>query len=567
MALEDYGRIMGNAAASQPDFAGAVMGGFQQAQLMQQQQQAMQAKQAYEAQLQTDIANALRNPTSAAFSDLMARHPDLSKEFKDAWDVRDEGARNSDLTTLGGVVSSLGAGRRDLALESVKARVEADRAAGVDNQAGEMLLEALEAGDDTRARGLASYLIAAAAGPEKLDALTNASAGTTVVSAGGSLVDKTTGKELFRAGEAPKYLKAQNADGSETIIAVGGDAGASAGAPRSVRNNNPGNIEDGAFARSQPGYVGSDGRFAIFEAPEAGQGAAMALLGSYIDRGFNSVGKIISRWAPKEDNNDTAAYVRTVASKLGVKPAQPIGKDRVPDLLVAIAEVEGGAGVSGGAPGARAVFQSQGGVKAPLGYRPTADGNLEAIPGGPGDLAAKLKPVPVAGFKAIQENRTALGKLEKALAEVSKYPEAFGAKGYLPDFALQRVDPAGVKARAAVADIGSMVINQRSGAAVSAAEFPRLSPFIPSMRDDPETVTAKLANMRAEMAAMVAEDEEFYSPANGYRPVAARKAPADAAPGSSEASAVKVATRAELEALPSGTWVIVPGKAKPVQRK
>ncbi len=556
MPLENYARIIGEGAAAQPDIMGAVMGGFQQAQLQQQQQQAMQAKQQQEAAMQSDIEAALRNPTSAAFSDLMTRYPAMNDEFKAAWEVRDEGARNADLTALGGVVAALGAGRRDLALSTVKARVEADKAAGVPNQAADMLLEALEDDDDVRARGLASYLIAAAAGPEKLDALTNASAGTTVVSAGGSLVDKATGKELFRAGEAPKYLKAQNADGSESILAVGGDAGSGA-APRSVRNNNPGNIEDGEFARSRPGYAGSDGRFAIFEAPEAGQSAAVALLGSYIDRGYNNVGKIISRWAPKEDNNDTAAYVRTVAAKLGVKPAQPIGKERIPDLLAAITAVEGGSGASGNSGNAKVVFQSQGGTKAPSGYRALPDGNLEAIPGGPGDLAAKLKPVPVAGFKAIQENRTALAKLDKAISEVTAYPDAFGAKGYIPDFALQRFNPEGVKARAAVADIGSMVINQRSGAAVSAAEFPRLTPFIPSVRDDPETVKAKLANMRAEMAAMVAEDEEFYSPANGYRAVPPRAA----------AAPVKVKTRAEVEALPSGARFINPADGRVMTKK
>ena len=51
-----------------------------------------------------------------------------------------------------------------------------------------------------------------------------------------------------------------------------------ASAPRGIRNNNPLNIEDGDFARSQPGYVGSDGRFAQFQTPQHGVAAADSLL-------------------------------------------------------------------------------------------------------------------------------------------------------------------------------------------------------------------------------------------------------------------------------------------------
>ena len=41
---------------------------------------------------------------------------------------------------------------------------------------------------------------------------------------------------------------------------------------RNVRNNNPGNLEATDWVKSQPGYVGTDGRFAIFDSPEAGEG-------------------------------------------------------------------------------------------------------------------------------------------------------------------------------------------------------------------------------------------------------------------------------------------------------
>jgi hypothetical protein len=84
--------------------------------------------------------------------------------------------------------------------------------------------------------------------------------------------------------------------------------------PRGLRNNNPGNIEDGPLAKSLPGYKGSDGRFAIFETPEHGLGAMDALLTSYGRRGLKTVGEVIGRWAPKGDGNNVDAYSRFVSS-------------------------------------------------------------------------------------------------------------------------------------------------------------------------------------------------------------------------------------------------------------
>lgn len=94
--------------------------------------------------------------------------------------------------------------------------------------------------------------------------------------------------------------------------------------PRGIRNNNFGNIEDGPFARSIPGYVGSDGRFAIFNSPEAGLNAMERLLASYSKRGLNSVSAVINRWAPPSDGNPVSAYAAHVAGGLGVDPNAPI---------------------------------------------------------------------------------------------------------------------------------------------------------------------------------------------------------------------------------------------------
>lgn len=83
------------------------------------------------------------------------------------------------------------------------------------------------------------------------------------------------------------------------------------GGTRASRNNNPGNIQYGDFARSQ-GAVGSDGRFAVFPTPRDGFAAMKALLssGSYENL---TIAQAIAKWAPPSEN-DTQAYINGIAS-------------------------------------------------------------------------------------------------------------------------------------------------------------------------------------------------------------------------------------------------------------
>lgn len=95
--------------------------------------------------------------------------------------------------------------------------------------------------------------------------------------------------------------------------------------PRGVRNNNPLNIEAGSFTQSQPGFSGSDGRFARFESPDQGFAAAENLLNVYGQKhGINTVAGVINRWAPSSDGNPVTAYAAHVARSIGVDPNQPI---------------------------------------------------------------------------------------------------------------------------------------------------------------------------------------------------------------------------------------------------
>jgi hypothetical protein len=85
--------------------------------------------------------------------------------------------------------------------------------------------------------------------------------------------------------------------------------------------NNPGNIENGPFAQSIPGYQPSNGRFANFASPEAGAAAEDKLLASYGQRGVSTPLAIASRWAPAGDGkNNPQAYGAFIAQQLGVDP-------------------------------------------------------------------------------------------------------------------------------------------------------------------------------------------------------------------------------------------------------
>lgn len=97
--------------------------------------------------------------------------------------------------------------------------------------------------------------------------------------------------------------------------------------PRGIRNNNAGNIDYNPKTQWQgldPAEP-SDGRFCRFTKPEYGIRAIARVLQNYTKRdgtagvglkGIDTVYEIINRWAPPVEN-DTAAYIKSVADKIG----------------------------------------------------------------------------------------------------------------------------------------------------------------------------------------------------------------------------------------------------------
>lgn len=108
------------------------------------------------------------------------------------------------------------------------------------------------------------------------------------------------------------------------------------------RNNNPGNIKAGSFAKKR-GSVGESAGFAVFPTQEAGMNALRELLFQPDSKYRNmSVTKAISTFAPPQDKNDTKNYQKFVTSLVGTNnPISKLNQDQREALLNAILRMEG----------------------------------------------------------------------------------------------------------------------------------------------------------------------------------------------------------------------------------
>ena len=113
---------------------------------------------------------------------------------------------------------------------------------------------------------------------------------------------------------------------------------------RGLSNNNPGNIVlDG---RQWLGEVlpSKDKRFKQFRSRAYGYRAIFVNLTNYISNGYNTIEKIITRWAPAFENN-TASYIAHVAAMTGIPKNQVISTaDHVAliEITKAISKIENG---------------------------------------------------------------------------------------------------------------------------------------------------------------------------------------------------------------------------------
>jgi len=114
------------------------------------------------------------------------------------------------------------------------------------------------------------------------------------------------------------------------------------GGTRAWRNNNPGNIEYGKFAKDH-GAIGTDGRFAIFPNEKAGTAALSSKLKSATYSSL-TIRDAIHKYAPPFEN-DTKAYIRGIEKSTGLKSDQKLNQlsdNQLGKLIQAIRGIEGG---------------------------------------------------------------------------------------------------------------------------------------------------------------------------------------------------------------------------------
>lgn len=121
------------------------------------------------------------------------------------------------------------------------------------------------------------------------------------------------GQTVQTTPTSPGNATVTHVDGQKAIQYP--DGSTKIGGSPAWRNNNPGNIEYGDWAKSH-GAIGSDGRFAIFPDSKSGQAALDSLLRNNTYQN-SSVAEAIGRYAPKSENN-TAGYLAKLLKGIGI---------------------------------------------------------------------------------------------------------------------------------------------------------------------------------------------------------------------------------------------------------
>jgi hypothetical protein len=112
---------------------------------------------------------------------------------------------------------------------------------------------------------------------------------------------------------------------------------------RGYINNNPGNIRHNGDT-FQGEVTSRDRAFKQFSHIRHGYRAMFVTLGTYLDRGKNTIEKIIRSWAPPSENN-TESYIATVEKRSGVNRSKILtgssGEDFI-KIVAAMSFVENG---------------------------------------------------------------------------------------------------------------------------------------------------------------------------------------------------------------------------------
>lgn len=116
------------------------------------------------------------------------------------------------------------------------------------------------------------------------------------------------------------------------------------GMTRGIRNNNPLNIRHSSSKWQGMARRQSDRAFVQFTNRKYGYRAAFVLIRSYIGlHHANTIGKIIARWAPSSDGNNTQAYIQFVSQTSGIPADEPLrfsDQEKMVSIVRSMAQME-----------------------------------------------------------------------------------------------------------------------------------------------------------------------------------------------------------------------------------
>ena len=114
--------------------------------------------------------------------------------------------------------------------------------------------------------------------------------------------------------------------------------------PRGLRNNNPGNIRKNSDVL-QGEKTSSDKEFKQFKSMAYGYRAIFKILSNYYrNYKLDTIRKMISRWAPENENN-TDAYIKAVSDYAGIPADDPINvndREQMIRIVAGMSKVENG---------------------------------------------------------------------------------------------------------------------------------------------------------------------------------------------------------------------------------
>lgn len=111
--------------------------------------------------------------------------------------------------------------------------------------------------------------------------------------------------------------------------------------PRGLKNKNPGNIIITPTLYVGEVWPSQDPRFKTFSHIEYGYRAIFKLLRTYISRGTNTIGKMISTWAPEPEAWKIRAYINNVVQTTGIPENRVISADDWNSLAKIVAAISG----------------------------------------------------------------------------------------------------------------------------------------------------------------------------------------------------------------------------------